>query len=64
MFLYHPFCTDFPFSLDGSSSVTATIVDRCTGCKNLTSLDLSPTAFQALTQLSVGTMTISWEWDS
>lgn len=44
-------------------SVTVTVTDRCTGCAQ-TSLDFSPSAFQQLSDLSVGRLFgMTWTWD-
>uniref|UniRef100_A0A0S1MJM7 RlpA-like protein double-psi beta-barrel domain-containing protein n=1 Tax=Phakopsora pachyrhizi TaxID=170000 RepID=A0A0S1MJM7_PHAPC len=43
-------------------SVQCTIVDQCEGC-SAGSLDLSPAAFQALAELSVGRIDISWNFN-
>ncbi|KAJ3784993.1 RlpA-like double-psi beta-barrel-protein domain-containing protein-containing protein, partial [Lentinula aff. detonsa] len=37
------------------AQVTATVADECPGCATSTSLDLSVAAFEALSDLSVGT---------
>lgn len=42
-------------------SVDVTAVDRCPGC-NSGDLDLSPAAFQALADLSVGVIQSTWEY--
>ncbi|KAH6615969.1 RlpA-like double-psi beta-barrel-protein domain-containing protein-containing protein [Chaetomium sp. MPI-SDFR-AT-0129] len=42
-------------------NVDVTVVDRCVAC-NSGDLDLSPTAFQALADLSVGVIQGSWTW--
>jgi hypothetical protein len=44
------------------NSVTATVVDRCTGCK-MTDLDFSPSAFSQLADQSLGRLSgMTWEW--
>jgi len=44
-------------------SVVVTVVDRCASCMNSGDIDLSPTAFQALADLSVGVLPgVQWEW--
>lgn len=47
--------------LDKGASVIVMAVDRCQACK-LRDLDLSPTAFGDLTDLSVGRFDMDWEW--
>ncbi|KAF8823217.1 hypothetical protein HHX47_DHR10000371 [Lentinula edodes] len=42
------------------ATVTATVADECPGCATSTSLDLSVAAFEALSDLSVGTFAITW----
>ncbi|KAH6847738.1 RlpA-like double-psi beta-barrel-protein domain-containing protein-containing protein [Chaetomium sp. MPI-CAGE-AT-0009] len=42
-------------------SVDVTVVDRCEAC-NSGDLDLSPAAFQALADLSLGVIQGTWEW--
>ncbi|AEO59689.1 hypothetical protein MYCTH_2119829 [Thermothelomyces thermophilus ATCC 42464] len=42
-------------------SVDVTVVDRCVAC-NSGDLDLSPAAFQALADLSVGVIGGTWNW--
>jgi len=42
-------------------TVTVKVVDRCEAC-SLTSLDLSPDAFDQLADRSVGRIQLSWEW--
>ncbi|KAJ3983520.1 RlpA-like double-psi beta-barrel-protein domain-containing protein-containing protein [Lentinula detonsa] len=42
------------------AQVTATVADECPGCATSTSLDLSVAAFEALSDLSVGTFSITW----
>jgi len=42
-------------------SVTVKVVDRCTGCK-YDDLDMTPTAFEALADLSLGRIDITWSW--
>ncbi|KAF8560425.1 hypothetical protein OG21DRAFT_1430245 [Imleria badia] len=46
----------------GGNQVTVTLTDRCAGCTDPTSLDLSPAAFQVLAPLSVGRISITWDW--
>jgi len=38
----------------GDKSVIVTVVDRCASCNNPTDIDLSPTAFQVLGDMSIG----------
>ncbi|KAJ3968641.1 RlpA-like double-psi beta-barrel-protein domain-containing protein-containing protein [Lentinula raphanica] len=42
------------------AQTTATVADECPGCSTSTSLDLSVAAFEALSDLSVGTFAITW----
>jgi hypothetical protein len=44
-----------------NKKVTVTVTDRCVGCQ-ITDLDMSPSAFQALTGLGTGRMGITWVW--
>ncbi|CAG8541596.1 14213_t:CDS:2 [Acaulospora morrowiae] len=56
---FNPFCgkqVDISF---GGKTITCTVVDRCDGCL-FGSLDLSPAAFQALADPSLGRIKISW----
>jgi len=46
------------------NSVTLTVVDRCTGCKE-NDIDMTPTAFQKLAPLSVGRLNdVTWSFIS
>lgn len=45
-------------------TVTATVADECPGCSTSTSLDLSVAAFEALSDLSVGTFASKWKFNS
>jgi len=45
----------------GGKSITVTVEDRCAGCK-LDDLDLTPSAFAALADLSLGRIEIQWKW--
>ncbi|GMG35865.1 unnamed protein product [Ambrosiozyma monospora] len=45
----------------GGKSVTVTVVDSCESCGE-NDLDLSPSAFSALADQSVGVLDIEWNW--
>lgn len=47
---------------DGTSNVTATVVDRCGGCA-FYDLDLSRGAFDLLASEDLGRIDITWEWN-
>lgn len=42
-------------------SVTVTVTDRCADCP-CPNIDLSPTAFQQLSELGAGRIPVSWQW--
>jgi len=44
-------------------SVVATVADECPTCNNANSIDMSLGTFEALADLGVGLLTISWVWD-
>ncbi|KAJ4486238.1 RlpA-like double-psi beta-barrel-protein domain-containing protein-containing protein [Lentinula aciculospora] len=44
-----------------STTITVTVTDRCTACAE-TDLDLSPSAFSALADQSLGRINMSWHW--
>jgi len=43
-------------------SVQATVADRCPGCKNINSLDLSQAAFDAIGDEATGVLSIKWKF--
>lgn len=47
----------------GSKTITVTVVDSCEACAPA-DVDLSPSAFQALADLSEGRVPITWTWAS
>lgn len=47
----------------GSTTVTATVRDRCAGCA-ATDIDVSPAVFEKCGDLSVGKMAVSWKLSS
>lgn len=50
------------YLLDNGKSVTVTLTDRCEACA-LTDLDFSPSAFDILSDPSVGRLNgITWDW--
>ncbi|KAI1142001.1 RlpA-like double-psi beta-barrel-protein domain-containing protein-containing protein [Hypoxylon sp. FL0543] len=42
-------------------TATAKVVDKCPGCAG-NSIDVSPTIFQQLADLSLGRVQVTWEW--
>ena len=56
----NPYCGKTVKIVNGDISITATVVDKCMGCKDY-AIDLSNKAFLGLgEQLSVGRKVISW----
>ncbi|KAF9444514.1 hypothetical protein P691DRAFT_763334 [Macrolepiota fuliginosa MF-IS2] len=45
----------------GGKTIDATVVDSCPGCSQY-SIDLSPSAFQALAPLSAGRIPVTWSY--
>lgn len=46
------------------NTVTVTVADDCPTCSNSNSIDLSVAAFQALGDMSLGVLPISWQFES
>ncbi|KAJ9105617.1 hypothetical protein QFC20_004297 [Naganishia adeliensis] len=57
----NPICGQYAKVSSGSASVIVQIQDRCPGCDER-HLDLSPSAFLELAELSVGLMDVTWSW--
>ncbi|KAI5452084.1 hypothetical protein NCC49_001024 [Naganishia albida] len=57
----NPICGQYAKVSSGSASVIVQIQDRCPGCDER-HLDLSPSAFLELADLSVGLMDVTWSW--
>ncbi|KAJ9098708.1 hypothetical protein QFC21_004356 [Naganishia friedmannii] len=57
----NPICGQYAKVSSGTASVIVQIQDRCPGCDKR-HLDLSPSAFLKLADLSVGLMDVTWEW--
>lgn len=56
----NPYCGKIVKIVNGNSSITATVVDKCMGCKDY-AIDLSTRAFLGLgVDLAVGRKVISW----
>ncbi|KAJ7270732.1 hypothetical protein B0H12DRAFT_1229215 [Mycena haematopus] len=47
----------------GDKSIQVKIVDRCVGCK-IGDIDLTPTAFAALADMSLGRTSVTWQFNS
>jgi expansin (peptidoglycan-binding protein) len=47
---------------DNQNSVTVTIADACPTCDNANSIDLSHTAFETLSDPSIGNIPIKWRF--
>ncbi|KIY47006.1 expansin family protein [Fistulina hepatica ATCC 64428] len=56
----NPICGQMATAVYGTATVTVTIVDRCAGCETDYDLDFSESAFELLTDLSVGRIDIDW----
>ncbi|KAF9246308.1 plant expansin [Melanogaster broomeanus] len=51
-------------NLSNGKQVTVTVADDCPTCSNANSIDLSVAAFEAISDLSVGEVSISWAYVS